>query len=864
MEDAPAEIHVNPPAPEDLGGPPDRRPGARSVDPLMGLFRELTSMTELRLSEDAVDKTGRSPKLTFSAVATYTATPDSVRGGAMLAEQFRKPVFMSVSVPNSTVLSVDKGSPSLYPKPAVREPEYAVVGGYKDARGQIDFYNNVNGSSGCYGTAAVMQLAVYYVQNHVLPSLGMPSGNSVFPEVSADPDSYTPGPDVTSFMPNELTSRHDNATLCMLYHVLTAEDVLTSAGYVPNVKRVLNRCGRLPATDFSLETFQKVMYVVQHSLCGVGSTDQFVCDFCLAVMQLFPIHGLSKEGGVWRELYKTFVVCPNSVVAVSNVTKDMRGYGVSTDNSLIMSGVVLQTIISRAIVEADLDAKKLVIPPRATNDMAREVLGYHFIPIYEALSRATRMPVDYWKTQLAVDCLVEAVRNRHLSTERPVFLGDFCPFMTSYSCDVEGSKLGSYEYDKSSNTPLTFTGNYKIRRYDDDGFIDCRIDSHERRDFTNGLLYLDPKVNPADGLMSLKVSGFVMENTGKMLDSTELVSGQILTRGHDYGEYMWRNNGDVLPCGGEVRTIDKGYTLLTGAGVPKWCESGKYEVSVSKYVVCTSRSGEARASGKTRRSLIEKRFGNDYSMLEGLAEYDNRDIDDFTQNFLKLTGRKRAMLKNRIEREQKVYDETVKGVVTDAYNNLGLDVTQVEETIDRLAREVLEDDSSLALYQKVLDDVQVGELSAVSSEAKEAVRDLKKVFSDIRFVEVDAEDVVAGAPKSGNSKPRLSWGFIPRQRDWDAARYISEMTRLLGQARMRQFKDYNSAKLIIGHIAGEDSVAEFESRIDIAAEANRLWQREEKRRNLHIQERVNTPAEIVEADITAAIAGTVVPEDQNE
>lgn len=128
MEEAPVEINTNPPTVEVQGGPPDRRPNARNIDPLTGLFRELTTMTELRLTEDAVDRTGRSPKLTFQAVATYTATPDSVKGGSMLAEQFRKPVFMSVGIPGNVTLSVEKGIPNIYPKPAVREPEFAVSG----------------------------------------------------------------------------------------------------------------------------------------------------------------------------------------------------------------------------------------------------------------------------------------------------------------------------------------------------------------------------------------------------------------------------------------------------------------------------------------------------------------------------------------------------------------------------------------------------------------------------------------------------------------------------------------------------------------------------------------------------------------
>jgi hypothetical protein len=788
---------------------------------LCPLFENLGSMFLTKLDPDAVDDTGREPKLTYCAKVHYKVEP-AQRNSAEGVQHFQKNIFTSVAIPTHGRIKCAKGMPMAYSSPAVLQSTYNVEGGIRDSGPDVNFYNRVNTTTGCYGTAAAATLAMLFVEGHILDKLQTGGGVIELPGVANDAVNVVDTGHVTSYMPNELALRHRPEVLTLLYHVLESKEVLAEAGYSRNIKRTMNRAGDLPQTTFNETDFYEVMYIVQHTLCADNDGNQFLCDFLLALAQQLKVHGMTDEGGLWRQMFGQMVVRPNSVVAVSRA-KAGHDLQVGLSDSLIVgSAIMLQQLVGRTLVETDYSVDKFLLPAGADNIEARRVVSMMLEDIYATLQQATGVAVSFWREHIVSGLLPTNEIDRHLSSDKVNYLGDYCPSVaTHYLSAVTGNKMGNCTVDKTSGVPITFTGSYSIDRKFAAGSVLYEYDLSNRRDFSNGLTFCDPKLNPEDGLMDMEVDAFVTENLG-LTGLALLADGNMLSAGEKLGSKMWRDNGDILPTGGELRTMHKCKTIVTGCTIPAWAEEGKYTVSVGRYGILGPQVGEERSPGMTRRDLVNEELGFEYSVLDK-DRPKAPSLTQFLRQWRKMNSRAIEKLKRQLEASATKVSRKAARDAKVTWDPMTVTSEQKKRLCEDKKEAMVKLDKANSLLAERIDAVHCGRIKPLAKEVKEACDQMTELVKPLySFTAVEVTDFVEGEGDEKTQVKALKWGADKFPRKWEAAKYFAEMDSLLHTGTSLYERAVEQSKHILHVLAGEAAANEFSS--EIVEEHGNNWE----------------------------------------
>jgi hypothetical protein len=830
------------------------RPGAEFNSEF---FENLSAMLSLRVNSDEVDLTGKTPKFTLANKVTYVAKGDESGGVIRPDRLFTKKCYLSIGIPATAELECVQGVPDRYNAPAVKMAHYNVEGGIKDAAGDTNFFNRVVGMTGCFGTAAAMQMAYYYTTGYVLPKLGLGGGVVQLPAVANDNLNVVDSGNVSSYIANELSVRHKAEALTLVYHAIESRDVLASAGYDRTVKRTLNRAGNLPSIEMSLDIFYEAYFILRHSLCGDEDGSQFDCDFLTALTQMFPVHGLSDEGGIWRRLWKGTPVCPNAMVATSTAKAFVGNYGVSRDGAFICAAAKLQMLVARAVYEKGTEVTEMMLPPGATMQMVDEVLMSHVPYICQVLGEATgKMPI-FWQSKLANVCMSNDLVDRHISDDRINLLTDLCPFLPTYChTQVSGSALGTVTYDQKRSTPVEFTGSYSIGKRIAYGQLVYEYDTHSRRDFSNGLMFLDPKINQSDGLMELTVDSFERKANGHFLHETELVDGQTVMEANMLGQYMWRDNGDFKPCEGELRTVSEGTLLLTGYTVPEWAESGRYSISAGIYVSLGRERGEKNVPGFTRRELCNKRSGLKYEVLDGCVRAKAPTLSVFLSRWKRAVGRTRDLIIKRIrdarDKRGKWASEMCKSDFVDWHSPTADEINKLRH---EWKKRVGKTDKANSVVAKVVSDIGVGAVNMLDKETKDKLQSVASVPGLHDFNAISMDDLIS-RDEDGVKIEKAVYGLYKNQRKFDPTAYQAEMDIYRGELTQLFDSTFRDAVNVVSVLAGRAEASELSKELREAHNEKWKWTEGLKERMEDAASRAYNPlsatATLIEKEVASA------------
>jgi hypothetical protein len=588
--------------------------------PLMSTYRGLisdfsTMFAGANFSKKVLDETGKGLKIVFKAKTTYKANSTASGDNKPYGRIFNKTVFMSVGVPGALVVDVDQGLPCHYGSPAIGEADFAVKGAINDRAGQISFLNRFSLRNGTYMTAAAMEMAHMYLEYFLLPRLNGRTTGLPLPRFSGADYKQDPASEEIAFLPGELAQSHSTNVLSVIYSALQAENVLTAAGFEPGVSRVFNKCGDLPATEVDEGEFFEAWHVLKHSAIGSSNSSQWDIEFLLLVIQNFPLHSVSDEGGLWRKVFGKVHLHPNACVVTSNFSPNTEGYHNINDTMIVTSAMTIQSVVGRAIFEMDQNNTKFMLPPNAVRSDVVSTLNMCRDVIVTSLHTSTKMHAGYWAELIGVDGVGDVWYDRHILKEQAMFLKSAFPFMPTYALDIVGERLGHYDYLEGSPQPLTFKGKYNVKVLTQDNQFYLEFDMQNGMYFDNGMFYMNPKVNYDDGIMACANFGAITGSHSAMEREVALVDGRTFSFGDTIGEIIWRDNMDVIPTPGDLTSVYPATVLLSMEDTEDWIREGSYEVSVGRYSAVLDQRGESRNRGSTRIDLVSKKSGREYPSI---------------------------------------------------------------------------------------------------------------------------------------------------------------------------------------------------------------------------------------------------------
>jgi hypothetical protein len=739
-----------------------------------GLLSDMSNMFHGQMLEpEHLDETGRHPKLTMKAECEYLARSMDAGDGIPIDHCFSKAVFMNLSVPDKADVSVEYGSCPSYPTPAIAEADFALRGGFQDRSGQKDFMNRFSLLNSTYMTAAAMEMALLYIDHFILPRLRGQEVGFVAPAVAEVDHRANILDTQTSMLPSELTSHHSLQVLCLAHKALQANTVLGLVDFEPGTSRVFNKCGNLPRTVVNEEIFWETWHLLRHTATGSKESSQWECDFMMVFIQNFSLHSLSDEGGVWRKIFKKYMIMPNACVVTSKFRPNTIGFYNVNDKMLMGTCATMQSLVSRALFEMRVDNRKFMLGPNPTPSEVATVIHMCRVSIIECFTQATNLPPDYWEDFIRLGSHEDLARDRHVVGDQAKFLKNFSPFMTTYSVGLPGTKLGANSYDPLLSKPLRFKGAYGVNKVMQDNMLMYTLDMQDDMLFDNGLFYLNPKVNRDDGLMELVHNGAYTGTNQPLEDVTRLVDGRDFSYGQAIAEVIWRDNRDVVPTSGDLRSIYATTVLLQGDTVPDWATKGNYQVSVGRYSFLRKMKGESRSQGKTRMDEFIKRRGDSYPDPYGK---DRPKITNPVQYYRRYHNfsRKKAegIVKNQEELEKRARRELFNS--DDKLDEQQLDVKAeaIKLHVEGLASKIGQVSSSVKASQE-------SNKIVASKKAVEAWIDLEKIFGDSGFVMVSQDEASKWvAQMQGDTDNRYVYGQGDSSRKWNEDVYLGELETL--------------------------------------------------------------------------------------
>jgi len=630
----------------------DSRPVLAAHD---ALYRKLSGcfITSGDVTQSMIDRTGVRPKLLFALdVETDLESTDTTRRVNTKINLNRK-ILLSVGIPTSVNLGVCMGDGVKYSTPAISETIFQQDGSWNEKKGQINWYNRIAPLDGTFLSAAFFEMALFYIQDHFIPSVTGRGQPRAFPDVPAY-DSKLPIPaDMRALMPQELAGRLSTAALNILYHALNASTVLAMAGY-PVANRVCNMAGRINRCVFEINAFFEALEALFVTACGSGSRVQAHLDFLLPFIQLLPAHGITDEGGAWRRLWSRYPIQTNTCVAITSHNRQTTGYYNLTSMQLVASAVTMQSVVSRSIFESHRDMMNFICAPACPDSDLTGVLNGVVQDIRCDLAAATGAHVSYFQHYLRAPNARRGIIDRHINPRMINIFKSACPFAASYTLIHSGDRAGQVQYSADGGNPIVFNGDTRIERGDLEGTFVTRIGLSEQIDLSNGLCWLHPCMNIKGNLGDATYYGVATENQN-MHSSVNLIDGNRLTQGSRIGDYFWMPNNDLFPPTGELRTLSLGNHLVELATVPAYADKGRYTMSLSKYFVVYAQPGELNKPGFTRTDIYLKNEGFNPPVPPNKGNGDGGDGDgDHSHN------RKKAPSGGNFSKGRPVYTDTKK------------------------------------------------------------------------------------------------------------------------------------------------------------------------------------------------------------
>jgi hypothetical protein len=582
-----------------------REPIVPAYAGLLDLLSRLWSGNDF--NERNVDSTGVHRKFTMLSKVTYSVKGRPDDSNITEDKVFERNAYMHIGIPDLVNVSVRPGLSPVYPNPAISEANFAVLGAYNERSSQKAFSNRFSIEHQTYMTASAMQMAWFYMNHFLLPRLcGTPQG---FHLAAIPKSDYRANPtsDETCLMPAELSEHHSCSVLSCVHAALTSRNILGVAYGENNISRVYCAVDGLCATEVTEDDFWEAWHLLKHTSQGSSQSDQWDMDFVLLVIQNFPLHGVSDEGGVWRNMMRNYCVCPNACIVTSKFSSNAIGYNNITDKMVIGTATFIQSVVSRALFESKVDNTKFMLEPNPSGGAVNTVLQSMKGDIVNMLFDATKLAPEYWEQFLTTPDIEMLGRERHMSRESANYMKNYSPFMMTYSVGITGDKLGKHEFIPNNPQPLVFSGHYNTNLITLDNELFIQMDMNRELLFSDGLFYINPKVNADDGIMELVHCGAFTGENRPMQADVPLVDGRMFSYGQSIGDVIWHDNRDVIPTTGDLMSVSATTVLLSATGVRSWINRGDYKVSVGRYYATEAVAGESQASSKTRISLINAR-----------------------------------------------------------------------------------------------------------------------------------------------------------------------------------------------------------------------------------------------------------------
>jgi hypothetical protein len=747
-----------------------------------GLLDTLSSLWSGNdFNERNVDMTGVHRKLTFLSKVTYSikARPDD--SNITEDKVFERNAFMHVGIPDLVNVSVKEGLSPVYPNPAISEANFAVLGAYNERSSQKTFSNRFSIEHQTYLTAAAMQMAWFYMNHFLLPRLnGAPEGFHLAAIAKSD-FRANPTSDETCLMPAELAEHHSGSVLSCVHAALSSRNILGVAYSSNYISRVYCAIDGLVATEVTEDDFWEAWHLLKHTSQGSSQSDQWDIDFILLIIQNFPLHGVSDEGGVWRNLMRNYCVCPNSCIVTSKFSSNAVGYNNITDKMVIGSACFIQSVISRALFESKVNNTKFMLEPGPSGGSVNSVLQSMKGDIAQMLFEATRLAPEYWEQYLTTPDISMLSRERHMSRDSANFLKNYSPFMMTYTVGITGDKLGKHEFISGNTQPLVFTGQYKTDMITLDNELFIQMDMNRELLFNDGLFYINPKVNMDDGIMELTHCGAFTGSNQPMQASVPLVDGRMFTYGQSIGDIIWKDNRDVIPTTGDLMSVSAATVLLSPQGVRSWISKGDYKVSVGRYYATESVKGESQATTKTRVSLINARnrtgypnpYGSDKPKVSSVEQY----LIGWRKQSLKSAKKAAAVRANTANKVRDKFKTEV-GLVGlregDVEKALYADATQQGDEFERVKKFMYKLEYMIALQSY-----------DVGPDTVDAWKMVNKYLGDTIYFKLVTLKSVNELTKDKKKDTAFEYGFLDEGRVWDEDVMLAELEKLVAELGLR-------------------------------------------------------------------------------
>jgi hypothetical protein len=773
-----------------------------------------------------LDQTGRFPKLTFAATVYASVTGTSQKLSAENYMASKRPIFMQVSVPQLPQVQVVAQSGYEYLTPGILDANLTYPGSWPDKAGHINFYNRVAPRNASFYTAAALQMSIFFMDHersllfpNVVPAgfLAVPGQNMVNP----------PLPQHTVFLPHMLTTQISNDALCILYHALEANDVMAAANY-PVINRVYNATGNILACAYSSEAWYTAWHVLCQAACGMGKATLFEMDFLLGIVQNHPLHGYCDEGGIWRTLFSQYAVQPNCGVIVCDYNRESIGFVNFTTTQVIASAMTLQSVISRCLYEIGRDELTFMIRNGAPNEEVRGIISSVIDSIFAYYSESTKLELGYWMHYLNCDVGLNGQVDRHISFANLNYLKQFSSWMPTYSLDISASRIGSYDNKTVTNLNFVkFTGHCHIQSMLIGQHHTTIYQFDKAWDFSNGFYWLHPKINPNDGLMDTVFDGGIADQTNMSTNVINFLDGSVANVGTALGNHMWRDNGDLLPCAGELRTGDLGQHFVIAETIPEYAADGEYVISIERYMPLPAQRGEVTHAQQenvkfTRMNIVlRNRYHVEYDHF-GLNRPKCPDLNALLFTFKRWDKyRVNAELK-RLTKANRSVKYTCKQALADMssiprssnsdYEEQDLKTEQAQ-VIDMFSR-ILSSTLLCNVIRYITDTYAADDDENTVITASALLIKLKKLSlaKEVEFKFVGSTDLSAArkAQTDEQSKKRFEdivyvrFGFGSGARRWSPATYVNELHQL---ASLVMTNAHDSASAVDGivHALGLDT-----------------------------------------------------------
>jgi hypothetical protein len=392
---------------------------------------------------------------------------------------------------------------------------------------------------------------------------------------------------------------------------------------------------------------------------------------------------------------------------------------------------------------------------------------------------ATGLSIDYWYDHIRIGRPSDLAYDRHLLRDSAMFLKNFSPFIHTYALELPGTKLGRHTFNRGSPQPLKFTGDYSTSKVESYNELFFTHDMQDDMLFNNGLFYINPKVNWADGLMGMECNGGMTGDNVPISDEIPLVDGRVFKFQDLIADVIWRDNHDIIPTSGDLRSVRACTVLLGGVDAPSWIVKGEYEIRVGKYMVTRKLRDEQFVMGKTRTDLIIASQGVRYNEPRGGDRPKIRNEHVYYTKWKKYTL-KRA--KRRVETNERFWSGVTRMVRAQLKGvSFGKDIG-VEGKEDAAKEEVKElVNNVLDLRSRMETMITDGEYSVNDKFIKlwQKVRDTLLRSSQFYFVtDEDVKDATKIDPEI-RQVLTLRYGAGRAPRKWDEEVMMAEM-QILG------------------------------------------------------------------------------------